>query len=252
MTPDEDEYRFTIDAYSPKTIPMSRLVDYMALLADLYGNDAYVHFDRLEPGSTQVVSRVEREAIPKVAERVHESASPGGARELRKLYKRLDTLVRSDNAVGQIKRRQSGSPSSAQIVYFPGRDLKGQKYGPFNQPAVIDGVIFRIGGKDTTAHALIEDAEGNVIPGEMNRDLAKQIGRYLYESLRFDGEARRRRLENGEWDLLGFKIKSFIPHPESTLIDSINRLRQIPGSEWSALDDPIGTLHAERAEDNDG
>ncbi len=59
---DTDEYRFVIDAYSPETLPMSRLAEYMTDLARLFGTAERVHFVRLEAGSTVLVQRVEPEA----------------------------------------------------------------------------------------------------------------------------------------------------------------------------------------------
>jgi len=38
---------FVIDAYSPETLPMSRLAEYMAQLATLLGEKDHVHFVEL-------------------------------------------------------------------------------------------------------------------------------------------------------------------------------------------------------------
>jgi len=46
------EYRFKIDAYTPDTMPMSRLAEYMRELSEMLGEPSAVHFERLEPGST--------------------------------------------------------------------------------------------------------------------------------------------------------------------------------------------------------
>ena len=64
------EYRFKIDAYSPDTMPMSRLAQYMAELADLLGEQTAVHFKRITKGSTVLNATVDREAEPKVRDRV--------------------------------------------------------------------------------------------------------------------------------------------------------------------------------------
>ena len=57
---EQHEYRFTIDAYSPETLPMSRLAEYMAEVARLLGKVDQVHFVRLEPGSTVLVCLYKR------------------------------------------------------------------------------------------------------------------------------------------------------------------------------------------------
>ena len=66
MANQQTEYRFKIDAYSPETIPMARLAEYMSDLAVLFGNRENVHFVQLEPGSTTLLQRIEYEAVPKV------------------------------------------------------------------------------------------------------------------------------------------------------------------------------------------
>ena len=65
------EYRFKIDAFTPETLPMARLAEYMAELATLLGTQERVHFVRLEGGSTTLVQEIEYEAIPKVRERLN-------------------------------------------------------------------------------------------------------------------------------------------------------------------------------------
>jgi hypothetical protein len=72
---DDRRFRFYIDAYSPKDIPMAKLAEYMTDFAELLGKEHRVHFDRLEGGSTTIVSRVEREDVPKVDHRLHKACS---------------------------------------------------------------------------------------------------------------------------------------------------------------------------------
>lgn len=49
------EYRFQIDAYTPETITMARLAEYMTYLAQVLGETASVHFDRLLGSSRKAV-----------------------------------------------------------------------------------------------------------------------------------------------------------------------------------------------------
>ena len=110
MTPDEDEYRFELDAaYTPETIPMDRLAEYMAAVAALLATSSsstYVHFDRLVPGSVGLVARVQSEAIIKVEERVQMAPLAEEGTELRKVFTRIDTLAREDNASASLRSRR--------------------------------------------------------------------------------------------------------------------------------------------------
>ena len=53
------EYRFEIDAYTPETIPLSRLSQYLGDLARIMGESANVHLVRIEKGSTAPIIRVD-------------------------------------------------------------------------------------------------------------------------------------------------------------------------------------------------
>ena len=53
------EYRFEIDAFTPATVPMARLAEYVSDLATMFGNNSYVHLARIEEGSTAPVVLVD-------------------------------------------------------------------------------------------------------------------------------------------------------------------------------------------------
>ena len=77
----EKEFRFKINAYTPKTIPMLRLAQYMADIASLLGEPTMVHFVKLEEGSTVLVQRVDAEADRHRASRLprRAAAAPRGS-----------------------------------------------------------------------------------------------------------------------------------------------------------------------------
>src|SRR3954470_2064149 len=85
----EDGTRITfyIDVYSPDTIPMAKLAEYMADFAALLGKEHGVHFDHLESGSTTIVSRVEYEDLPKVTTRLNDIRQGTASKELAQLVR---------------------------------------------------------------------------------------------------------------------------------------------------------------------
>jgi hypothetical protein len=46
----EYEYTFRIDVFTPETMPMARLAEYLAELSKLVGHSQSTHFDRVAPG----------------------------------------------------------------------------------------------------------------------------------------------------------------------------------------------------------
>src|ERR1700722_6324550 len=139
---DDKKLIFYIDAYSPETIPMAKLAEYMADFAALLGKEHAVHFDHLEKGSTKIVSRVEFEDVPKVRTRLTEIRNGTAPKELARLVAEIDDRLANDNAIGRVLFEERELGATAELLAFPGRDRpKAQSYGPFNQEGHLDGVL---------------------------------------------------------------------------------------------------------------
>ena len=94
---ESDEYRLKIEAYTPDTMPMERLAEYLAELAQMLGESTSVHFVRLEPGSTSVIHRIEREAVPKIKTRTASVRRGIGPRDSVRAYRKINRMLREDN-----------------------------------------------------------------------------------------------------------------------------------------------------------
>lgn len=248
---DDDEYTFWLNAYTPETIPMERLAKYMTQLAKMLGHEHSVHFDRLQRGSTVNVMRVEKEAAPKVFDRVEQIARGEAANDAIAAFDELNRLLRDDHAVGRLSRRTSNESSSAVVLNFLGKDLpKPHTYGPFNDVAIVEGELVRIGGKDTSAHAQLIDPEGKTWNCEMDRQLAREMAPYLYKGtvLRVTGDARWERLEDQKWHLKYFKVQEFVVLAEDTLDGVTEHLRNLRETDWSSLDNVDAFITASRGE----
>lgn len=239
-----EEYEFYIDVYTPASIPMARLAQYMSELASLFGHTHDVHFLRLKKGSLGVVARVAHEAVPKVRARLSNARDAGAPADVRKPYKKIDDMLRADNAVGKLLRGKSN------VLAFPGRKAaQSERVGPFTEHSTIDGRIVRIGGLDETAHAQIEDSEGKVWSAECTRELAVQLAHHLYKQpVRLAGNARWVRNEAGEWEQLSFRAKEFTTLSEDDLSTAISKLRRIE-ADWKQETDPAALLRRLRGND---
>jgi hypothetical protein len=237
-----DQYKFHIGAYSPTTIPMARLADYMKLLAELLGEQDGVHFKDLEKGSTVLCAAVEGPAQPKVKERLHRAryADSSDDEIESKVVAKINAALRRDNATGRI----TTNGQKADVIKFPGRDRKvPQEVGPFSRPTVLDGVLVRIGGTDDTAHGALEDRELRHWKFEMQRPMAIQVAKYLYgRPMRLSGLGRWMRSEDGEWVLKSFRVKDFELLEEKSLSSTVQKLRDLfpnglPAGAFSAVSD---------------
>lgn len=232
------EYQFQIDAYSPETFPMKRLVEYLHDLAILFGESDHVHFSRLQGGSTSTVIRVDREAEPKVRERLRSVKRRTAPSELMRIADEIDDKAREDNATASII-----DPVESNLLFFPGCERTvDSEYGPLNEIGSLDGIPIVVGGELdlVPVHLLGRDGEKHICRAA--RPDAKEIAKFLFTTLiRVDGVGKWLRRANGEWRMLSFEIKTFRELEDISLRDSIERLRTIPG-EWKKLDDPLTEL----------
>jgi hypothetical protein len=222
------EYRFVIDAYTPETIPMARLAEYMRELASILGEPAAVHFNRLETGSTVLVSKIEREAVPKVHQRAMAVRRREGPSEGLRAYKAINKLLREDNAVGFLK---DDRPNGATIIRLPGREEAQETFPSVRQHGSVDGVVVRIGGIDQTVHITLEVDDGQITGCFTNRQIGKQLGHKLFEPVRLFGRGRWSRDNEGRWTLIDFKIESFESLVDAPLSAALSDLRTIK-TDW--------------------
>ena len=118
------EYRLNIDGnYTPDSLPMSRLAEYMQGFAALLGHRTSVHFSHLEKGSAVLVSRVEPQDEPKVRERVLTTRKKIGPKDAEDAFEAIDELLREDNAAGELIE-----PEGDKIIEFPGRHKLQRPY----------------------------------------------------------------------------------------------------------------------------
>jgi hypothetical protein len=236
------EYRFEIDAYSPETIPLARLSQYLGDLARMMGETDNVHFLRIEGGSTVPVIAVEWEAEPKVQERLRAvKFSEEGAADAQRAYRELNKKLVEDNATGALI-----GPSRSNVLKFPGRAGASQpEFGPIRQYGTFQGIPIRIGGELNDVPIHLEDGDETHIVSAPRR-IAKQIGPHLFTSVvRVEGIGRWIRDRFGNWEMLGFYVHSFDALKEGDIRKSISRLRAVP-AEWKQHEDPISELMAFR------
>jgi hypothetical protein len=238
------EYRFTIaDSFTPETLPMERLGEYVAALAKLLGEQRNVHFQGIEAGSAVLVAFIDPPAQPKVRERVLAVRDGGGPSEARRAFADLDDLLRKDNATGTLSDRPGGV-----VIPFPGRNRpEPLVYGPFREDGTIDGQLIRVGGRDETVPVHLRD--GAIIHTGLvcTPEVARRIAPYLYgPTLRVHGTGTWVRNGAGMWELLRFRISDFEILDDAPLLTVVGNLRKVKGSDWSAVPDPVRALLAER------
>jgi len=232
------EYRFKITPFTPATIPMARLVEYMAELAVVLGAEEHVHFVRLQKGSTVLVHKIENEALQEVEERLTSVRKGKGPSDAVQSIRNINRKLREDNGTGTLTRGR------ATILKFPDQPERPLNFGTFLEEGSLDGVVIEVGGKSDTVpiHLQLFD-KTKIHLCDAERGLAKQLARFLFDTeIRVHGTGRWIRDEQGAWSLDRFRIKSFEELNDLPLTSVVAGLRAIAGSDWSTTKDPWAEL----------
>lgn len=220
-----DEFRFKIEAYTPDTMPMARLAEYLSELATILGEEGSVHLLRIEPGSTALVHRIEREAIPKVQARAKSVVRGEGPAEAQRAYRNVNRYLREDNAKAVFRKGIRGR----RIIEFPGAEDAEDEFPSVSQAGSLSGEVLRVGGSQDRVPVLME-SEGELIAGcHANRQVAKALARHLFESVILHGIGHWMRDDEGLWNLRHFRIDSFEPQEAGSLSEALTKLRSISG-----------------------
>lgn len=239
------EYTFKIDVFTPDTLPMARLAKYLAALADLVGHTDSTHFVAIEKGSAKLVHKVEAPDVPKVDRRLGDLAQGVGPKDAVRAFKTLDDLLADDNAVGELSR------SGAVVIPFPGRTRPRQLTFPaFRQVGTIDGQVVSVGGRDSSAHVILQDGGTTFSGCTLTRELARQLAQHLYgPKVRLAGEGRWERHPDGSWKLLDFKVDRFEVLDDTALVDVLGDLRGLePIADSAAAFDELMNIRAGNGE----
>lgn len=236
---DDSLFKLRITAYSPDTIPMNRLAEYMLQVAALMGSEAHVHFKGLKKGSTVLCVKVEQEDVPKVSERLAKANNPDAPADVLRSFKALNDLLRADGARATLKH------GSAQIIKFPGCDRPViQRIGPVKEAGQLEGTVISVGGKDSTKHIRMLGHGGEEYKlTTRSLELAKDLGNNLFSPVRVNGMGTWYRNEDGQWELENFIVQSCEPLEDISLVEAVAALRDIDGDDWKTLPDPLAAWH---------
>jgi len=239
------QFVFEITPFAPETMPMSRLADYMADLAQLLGNEQSVHFIDLSKGSARLAYSVDADAIPKVSDRVQKARIGQGPQEAVNAISRINRKLADDGGDGRIVET-----NGAEVIEFPGKKEQDTAFeGHVVQAEALDGFLVRLGGRKEEVPIHFENRQGRPFSGTSSRSIARTLAPHLFGAeIRFFGLANWTMNPQGIWILARFQIQRFAILEDETLEESVSFLRSVPDSDWELIDDPWALLRNLRAE----
>lgn len=230
-----DKFHFKIVGFTPETLPMARLAEYMADLAALLGHEDKVHFVKVAKGSADLVHLVEEEEQPEVVQRLHLVKQGLGPVDAQTAFRNLNTKLAEDGKTAKMTRGR------AKLLTFPGTPALPATYGPIAMQGHLDGRLIRIGGKDGTKPVHLQSTDAYYICNA-NAEIAKRLAQAYEQEIRVYGTGRWLRQGDGKWILQGFNVNDFEYLNDDPLIEVISKLRAIPENGWKEVSDPLREL----------
>ena len=137
---DFEELEFVIPAYTPETMPLDRLLQYLQQIGEVLGVAHDMHLVRILPSSTKPVFRMPTPVTIQARENGVSVQHGAGTVRQRTAYNRIRQMVRRDS-----HRPASVTDKRGIIVDFP----PAPETGPINgvrQAITFDGELLRVGG----------------------------------------------------------------------------------------------------------
>jgi hypothetical protein len=228
------EINWVLEGKPPDQIPMARLAEYMQHLAVMFGEIQSVHFERVQEGSTVLVSKAD---LGGPAQRVHARVRAVAARrapaEAMRAFRKINEMVAADGTRARLAYQ------GAVILRFPGRLVEEESQVSITETGSITGRLYSLLEESPgQLRARIRPRDGNgYIPCTVEPHIARELRNHFMEAVRAVGRGTWARNDGGQWICRSLHIESVMPVRDVPLRDAINTLREIE-ADWP--DDPLG------------
>jgi hypothetical protein len=239
---DFDELSFVIPGYSPETIPLKLLIEYLQQMAVVLGDPENLHLVAIDEGSVSPVLHAPKAVALEARDRASRVQRGDGTRKQVDAYNRIRRMVRRDaRGIGKSALLRSADKVILEIPAAP--DDSGVLSG-VRQATSIDGQLIRVGGAGDDAALQVQDLQGKILSGfTAKRGIAKDLAKLLWEPVRLHGIGLWQRTGEGEWLLERMQVQSFEPLEDEDASLTLERLRSL-NVQWP--EDALDRLRAER------
>jgi hypothetical protein len=242
-------YALKIRGYTPRTLPMARLAEYLREFAALLGDEANPSFAGMVEGSV-VLRATQRADTPKqlVRSRVKaarvDAESPGG-----RSYAKLNEMLTKDGARGIVFDREGKT-----VVELPGlveRALPPEREYLVHDVSFIDGTVVGIVGADDTVHLRLQEHSGEVRSVTIrDLSLARELApQFRGAPVRVHVHGTWRRTVQGMWEPAAVYADRVEALDVATPAEVFRALAEIPGNGWRDVVDPDALLRTIRSGD---
>lgn len=224
---DFEELSFVIPGYTPDTIPLHRLIEYLQQIAAVLGDPENIHLMEVKKGSAEPVLRAPKAVAIGARDKAKRIQRGDGTRRQVDAFNRIGKMLRRDS-------RDAGAPAllrsqSKVVLEIPAAPEDEGSLNGIRQASSVDGQLIRVGGAGEIASLQVQDLQGNILSRfTAKRDLAKDLAKLLWEPVRLSGIGLWERTSEGEWRLERMQVQSFERLEDEDLSLVLERMRSLP------------------------
>lgn len=221
---DFEEISFVIPGYTPETMPLNRLIEYVQQMSLVLGEPESLHLIAVKAGSCAPTFRVPKEVALVAQDKAARVARGDGSKKQLDAFNRMRRMVRRDGA-GEARPAVLRSLSRV-FLEIPAAPQDSGVLSGVRQPSTVDGQLIRVGGPSEDASMQVQDIEGRILSGFVaKRALAKELAGLLWEPVRLFGDGSWGRTADGEWVIERMLVRSYERLDEESLGVTVERLR---------------------------
>ncbi|WP_158932580.1 hypothetical protein [Acidisphaera sp. S103] len=236
---DFEEMEFVIPAYTPETMPLDRLLQYLQQIADVVGVPEDMHLVHIRSSSTKPVFKMPIPVAIQARDNITAVRSGRGTITQRRAYSQIRQMVRKDGGQSASLNDRTGI-----ILDFPPTPDDTGTISGIRQASSFEGSLTKVGGVAEFIPIQMQDVSGDVFSGfSAPKTLAKAMAKLLFEPIRVTGIGSWDRTPAGEWKLSKMLVQAYEPLDDEALHEVFQKLRAAPVV-WPDNADDI--LRAER------
>lgn len=218
---------FRLKDFTPETLSVSRLAQYLQELSILLGNEK-VYFDKVKKGSACLAFKTEN------SNEINKKNLSIVTPEREKAKQQINKMLKEDKTTATLKQGRSN------IIIFPGTTFDKKETVEIEQEDSIDGYIIKIYKNKKKFCISLQENEQKVYDCLVSKELAKDLARLLFDvPLRLHGTAKWSRLYTGEWSLQSFIVSNYEQLKDEKLSKILNDISDFEGNSWSQKEDPL-------------
>lgn len=219
---DLERFEFTVPGYTPDTMPLNRLLEYLNNLSIVLGEASELHLVGIETSSTRPVLMMRHDVATRARARASEARQGRASNRRRDAFEAIRKLVSEDGGEAATLTAPEGK-----ILEFPRLDLGlDQVVHSVRQATSLEGELIRVGGLRENAQLLMQEFSGKVVAGcTAPRAVARALAAFLYKPISVSGTGNWHRTVEGKWEVTNLHVQSFYPLDEDEPEDVIAKLR---------------------------